>query len=210
MGFGACILVLAITLACGSPETMVVKERPSSSPQSVATIGRSRGTSIVVTLDRSSATPTPTIGAIPPARLAAADVTLKPTDAPPLISSHQAMQVIGHQGIPWALGNSWNGLPITVTAAYGVGTIAGLQHVPLPGNKMLDRVVEVPMWIIDYGSTGPLAYGGGCPGCPPDEQNHAVYAVDAESRSILVIWAYNDPENPAGRAATPDASSISQ
>ena len=59
----------------------------------------------------------------------------------------------------------------------------GDQNIPIKGtNIVLNHIEPRPRWIIDYGNV--TAYGSQA------EFNHAVYAVDVESKSVLKIWFY--------------------
>lgn len=145
------------------------------------------------------------------------ELSLRRTGEAPLITEQQAKQAIANIGVPWAMQADWDGGKVMVQATYGVGTFGqpgvngapwiGDRNIPLPNGDLLDHVDGRPMWIIDY--EGPKAYGAGCPGCPPDEYNHTVYAVDGQSVGVLKIWFYNDV-TPINGAASPTPAASPQ
>ena len=103
------------------------------------------------------------------------------------------MQVVKSFGVPFGLGGEYEGQAVNVTAAYGIGTFGhsggpgqpwiGDRNVPLKGtNTVLDHIENRPMWILDYGNV--IAYG------TQATFNHAVYAIDIQTRSVLMIWFY--------------------
>jgi len=103
------------------------------------------------------------------------------------------MQLVEDLGVPFGLGGDYLGKPVTVTAAYGLGTFGhwdpvagawiGDLHIPLKGTDIvLDHIEHRPMWILDYGNV--VAYGS------QTTFNHAVYAVDEETRTVLLAWFY--------------------
>ena len=145
--------------------------------------------------------------------------TLLRTSAPPLISRQEALHLIHNGGAPWALGGQYEGETVTIRAEYGLVTLGrpgehgrdwlGDRNIPLPTGEVLDHIERRPMWIVDYGNV--IAYGSGCPRCPPPIFNHIVYAVDAQTRAVLLSWFYKDdtfavptavaiPEEPLARA----------
>ncbi len=138
---------------------------------------------------------TPAVGEVIPLPASTpGGLTLVQTDKVPAFSQQEAMQIVHDFGIPFALGGDWEGLQVTVSAAYGLGTFGhpgppgmpwvGLQHVPLKGTDVvLDHIENRPMWILDYGN---VRAGGS-----QAEFRHAVYAVDEETRSVLTIWFYD-------------------
>ncbi|HLI51163.1 MAG TPA: hypothetical protein VKU87_05165 [Thermomicrobiaceae bacterium] len=158
--------------------------------------------------------PTPSIpvgGLIPLASASPGELSLRLTDEAPLITEQQAKQAIAKIGVPWALADNSSSSSVRVRATYGVGTFGqpgvngapwiGDRNIPLPDGERLDHVEGRPMWIIDY--KGPKAYGGGCPGCPPDVYDHTVYAVDGQSDTVLKIWFYNDGTSADGGSDIP-------
>lgn len=138
---------------------------------------------------------TPAVGEVIPLPVSTpGGLTLIQTGKAPSFSQQEAMQIVHDFGIPFALGGDWEGLQVTVSAAYGLGTFGhpgpssmpwvGLQHVPLKGTDVvLDHIENRPMWILDYGN---VRAGGS-----RAEFRHAVYAVDEETRSVLTIWFYD-------------------
>ncbi len=138
---------------------------------------------------------TPAVGeVIPLSSSTSGELTLIVTEKAPAFSQQEAMQIVHDFGIPFALGGDWEGLQVTVSATYGIGTFGrpgspglpwlGNRHAPLKGTDVvLDHIENRPMWILDYGN---VRVGGS-----RAEFRHAVYAVDEETRSVLKIWAYN-------------------
>ncbi|HUZ02869.1 MAG TPA: hypothetical protein VMU89_21215 [Thermomicrobiaceae bacterium] len=138
--------------------------------------------------------PTPAIGgviALPASQ--SGDLTLVRTTRSPTFSQQAAMQLVEDLGVPFGLGGDYLGKPVTVTAAYGLGTFGhwdpvagawiGDLHIPLKGTDIvLDHIEHRPMWILDYGNV--VAYGS------QTTFNHAVYAVDEETRTVLLAWFY--------------------
>lgn len=108
------------------------------------------------------------------------------------------MQAIADIGMPWAHGGTWENMPVTIQAYYGLATFGGLgfngvwegeRNIPLPSGEVLDHIEGRPMWIIDYGNTTFVA--GGCPDCPePPDYDHSVYAVDAATGEVWIVWGY--------------------
>ncbi len=122
------------------------------------------------------------------------ELTLIRTEKAPAFSQQEAMQIVHDFGIPFALGGEWEGLQVTVSATYGIGTFGrpggpglpwlGDRNVPLKGTDVvLDHIENRPMWILDYDN---VRAGGS-----RAEFRHAVYAVDEETRSVLKIWFYD-------------------
>jgi hypothetical protein len=145
------------------------------------------------------ATPSPAIGEpFSFSALEANAVTLVRTDGLPIITQEQAMQVVTDIGVPWGKGGTWEKGPVNVHALYGLATFGGRgsggiwqgeRNIPLPSGEILDHIELRPMWIIDYGNTTFAA--GGCPECPePPDYNHSVYAVDAETAKVWIVWGY--------------------
>ncbi len=138
---------------------------------------------------------TPAVGeVIPLPSSTSGGLTLIRTDTVPAFSQQEAMQIVHDFGIPFALGGDWEGLQVTVAAAYGLGTFGrpggpglpwlGDRYFPLKGTDVvLDHIENRPMWILDYGN---VRAGGS-----RAVFRHAVYAVDEETRSVLKIWFYD-------------------
>lgn len=121
------------------------------------------------------------------------ELTLVRTDKLATFSEQEAMQIVHDSGVPFGLGGEWLGRPVTVSAAYGIGTFGrpggpglpwlGDRHIPLKGTEViLDHIENRPMWILDYDN----AYAHGT----QVDFKHAVYAVDEETRSVLLAWFY--------------------
>ncbi len=121
------------------------------------------------------------------------ELTLVRTDKPAAFSQQEAMRIVRDSGVPFGLGGEWLGRPITVSAAYGLGTFGrpggpglpwlGDRNIPLKGTDVvLDHIENRPMWILDYDN----AYAHGT----QVDFKHAVYAVDEETRSVLLAWFY--------------------
>lgn len=153
---------------------------------------------------------TPAVGEIIPLPSSTSGgLTLVQTDKVPAFSQEEAMQIVHDLGIPFAFGGDWEGLQVTVSATYGIGTLGhpgppsmpwvGDRYFPLPGTDVvLDHIENRPMWILDYGN---VRAGGS-----QAEFRHAVYAVDEETRSVLKIWFYDVIESTI---EIPEAPSIS-
>jgi hypothetical protein len=140
------------------------------------------------------------------------ELTLIRTDEPPAFSQQEAMQIVHDFGVDVALGGERFGKPVTVSATYGIGTLGrpggpglpwlGDRNVPLKGTgTILDHVENRPMWILDYDNA--YAPAPACPGCDSLFFKHAVYAVDEQTRSVLIVWFYNQvPSNDVPTAAS--------
>ena len=180
----------------------------ASAPTSgaVAAAGSQPGSLAATTQATASATveaaPSPAVGvAIPdvgqPYELAAASVhdftLVRDAQAPPF-SLQDAMQILDDAGVPFAFGGEYQGQQVTVTAAYGIGTFGhpgigaipwiGPMHVPVPGRDIvLDHVANRPIWIVAYGNLKIPGSKG--------VYDHAAYAVDVQTRTLLYAWTYN-------------------
>jgi Tol biopolymer transport system component len=113
------------------------------------------------------------------------------TDDPPPIGVQDAMQALADVGIPWALGGTWEGRPVTIDAAFGLVTVTdGTTHIPLNTGEVLEHVTDRAAWVIDYGNVQGIIPSIAPGTAPPPRHDHAVYVVDAATRSILFIGSY--------------------
>lgn len=127
---------------------------------------------------------------LPAAATRAADLTLVPVTVAPLISKAEALQIVRDK-IPAPVVH--NNDP--VVAMYGLATFGkpgevgkpwlGDRNIPLPTGEVLDHIENRPMWILDFGNIP-----GGISSRADSGHNHVVYAVDAQTRAILLIWSY--------------------
>jgi hypothetical protein len=128
------------------------------------------------------------------------EVMLYSTFAAPLISQQEAMQAVADLGVPWALGGEYNGKTVTVAAWYGCVSFGrpgnpsqlwpGAPTIRLKDGQVLDRIEYRAMWLIDYGNV--VAHAAGSSATPGPEYNHAVYAIDAQTRTVLLTWFYQE------------------
>ncbi len=142
-------------------------------------------------------------------------MTLRRTDAPPLISLDEARKAVYNRGIIWATGGQVNGKTVNLTAAYGLvdlggrgptGEWFGSRNIPMttcdsggnctPTGKVLDHYENRPAWILDYGNTYMRVSGPPPEYCkpvactPPPPNNHSVYVIDAETRAVIEATFY--------------------
>ncbi len=144
---------------------------------------------------------TPAMGeVIPLPSSESGELTLIRTDKSPAFSEQEAMQIVHDFGVDIALGGERLGKPVTPSATYGIGILGrpggpglpwlGDRNIPLKGKGViLDHVENRPMWILDYDNA--YAPAPACPGCDSLFFKHAVYAVDEQTRSVLVVWFYD-------------------
>jgi hypothetical protein len=128
-------------------------------------------------------------------------VMLRAASDPPLISQQQAMAIIAQQ-FPWGLAGNWDGNQVTVQSWYGLGSIGqagarggwlGPLHIPLSTGQTIDHIENRPMWLLAY-SNVPGMIASVCPGCAsPPVYTHDVYAVDAQTQSLLWWASYPEP-----------------
>lgn len=125
-------------------------------------------------------------------------VSLIRTADPPLISQREAMEVVAEQ-FPWGLGGEYEGKPVSVQGWYGIGTIgspgptgwwAGDRNIPLPNGEVLDHVENRSMWLLAYDNVPGIMGSQALYGPPPPIYHHNVYAVDAQTRSIIWFASY--------------------
>jgi hypothetical protein len=140
------------------------------------------------------------------------------TTATPTISSQQALQIIyNHTGNSWALGKTFRGQPLTVTAAFGLvtsgskdsssGEWIGDRSIPIrrcpitPGGicgditQTLDHVENRLSWVIDYANVDfdvprPACLSQTCPtpsNVKNTRTNHVVYVVDIQLQALTGI-----------------------
>lgn len=129
---------------------------------------------------------------------AAADsLTLMQAAQPATMSEADALQAVANFGIPWAHGGEYDGQTVAMQAYYGLatfgkpgpnGTWIGPVHQSLPNGAVLDHIANRPMWIINYGNIVTTIHNAG----GTIVTNHAVYAVDVATRTVLRVWAYHD------------------
>ena len=126
------------------------------------------------------------------------------------------------QGVVWAGTTEYAGKQITSSSAFGLATFGraadassvsnadascagwiGLCNVPEQickdglctfTGKTITRLVDRPMWLVDFRNVTLQTSGGGCvaPCIPSTKVQHMVYAMDAETRSIIVAWGYTE------------------
>ncbi len=144
---------------------------------------------------------TPAVGeVIPLPSSKSGELTLFRTDKPPAFSQQEAMQIVHDFGVDVALGGERFGRPVTASAAYGIGTLGrpggpglpwlGDRNIPLKGTGViLDHVENRPMWILDYDNA--YAPAPACPRCDSLFFKHAVYAIDEQTRTVLIVWFYD-------------------
>jgi hypothetical protein len=204
------LIVFAIVFYHGRVEaTGTIVSAATASPMD-SFIGTPTGTSLATVVEQVDATPivtgvSDTLVPIP-ADIAHHNttgdpVTLRSVTGSPLISQQQAMAIVATQS-PWGLGGNWEGKQVTVQAWYGLGSIGyadsrgnwlGSLNIPLPSGQILDHIENRPMWLIAYGNV-PGIIASACWGCaPPPVYTHDVYAVDAQSRSIIWLASYPEP-----------------
>lgn len=149
-----------------------------------------------------------------PAIQSGPSVTFRALTTAPGISQHDAQQAIDNRGVPGAFGGAVNGKQVTATAIHGVatfghpGTRSAANGSPLSGgcvnwfgpcnlpveqcvkgvgcsrtSAVIPRLENRPMWIIDLGN---IEFRGS-----HSTFNHAVYAVDDATRSVVYAWFYN-------------------
>ncbi|HMM40867.1 MAG TPA: hypothetical protein PKA95_03105, partial [Thermomicrobiales bacterium] len=135
------------------------------------------------------------------------ELTLVSAGSTSPISVEQALRAVYDRGVPFALGAAHNWQIPTISAAFGLATFGekapdgswvGDRNIQLPRDKVLDHIENRPMWILDYGNT--TAYGSRA------RFANSVYAVDAETRAVLLIWFYNVTGKygaPGGGIGTP-------
>jgi hypothetical protein len=72
----------------------------------------------------------------------------------------------------------------------------------VPTGKFIGRLENRPMWFIEYNMESTIQYsnaGGGiigsnAGGIPKRENNRAVYALDVETKNLIMIWSYYQPD----------------
>jgi hypothetical protein len=203
------LIVFAIVFYHGRVEaTGTIVSAATASPMD-SFIGTPTGTGLATVVEQVDATPTATAVSdtqIPiPAEIAnhnttGEPVTLRSVSEPPLITQQQAMEIVA-KDFPWGHGGTWEGKEVTVQARYGLGSIGyegahgwlGDLHIPLPSGQVLDHIENRPMWLLAY-SNVPGIIASACWGCaPPPVYTHDVYAVDAQSQSIIWLASYPEP-----------------
>lgn len=137
----------------------------------------------------------------------------------PTIALPDALALIDTKGIPFALGGQYAGKTVAINATHGRATFGfaadtskvkaprggqftggcagwlGTCNIPVQQcvkgqgctltGQVIPRLENRPMWIIDYGNI--VFPTSGRPA------NHAVYAIDDQTRSVILIWGYNGP-----------------
>ena len=199
--------LLAIGIAAVIAGAVAFDGRQSSSaprPAALAALAADAGTpaatsavptAVTTLLPTKVATPVPGEVIILPAS-GPGDLTLIATDILPSITQQQAMQAVYDMGVPWGLGDSYEGKTPVISATFGLATFGsqapdgqwvGLRNIPLPSGEMLDHIESRPVWIVDYGNT--VAYGSQA------VFSNTVYAVDTATGVVVKTWFYNP--NPA-------------
>jgi hypothetical protein len=204
------LAVFAIVILHGRVEaTGTIVSAATASPMD-SFIGTPTGTGLATVVEQVDATPTATAVSdtqIPiPAEIANHNttgdpVTLRSVSEPPLITQQQAMEIVA-KDFPWGHGGTWEGKHVTVQAWYGLGSIGyadsrgnwlGSLNIPLPSGQILDHIENRPMWLIAYGNV-PGIIASACWGCATvPVYTHDVYAVDAQSRSVIWLASYPEP-----------------
>jgi len=134
----------------------------------------------------------------------------------PLIPVEVAQLSVANIGISWALGGEVDGKPIILSATYGSGTFGGYtndgknwvgpMNFPVrncssdgkctPTGQVLEHIENRLMWILDYGNAKMTAVAPPSQACksvactPVPDFNHSVYAVDALTKDVILIWFY--------------------
>jgi hypothetical protein len=186
------ILLLAGWVVLRAPSHAKSPAAMNSTPLPSIEASRQPGLLDSATAASANATPGPSVTPVPAAS-ASGELTLTPDPNAPVFSQQEAMQVVSNFGIPFALGGAYQGQVVSLAASYGIGTFGhpggpgqpwiGDVNIPLKGTStVLDHIENRPMWILDYGNI--VAYGSQA------TFNHAVYAVDIQTRSVLKIWFY--------------------
>jgi len=204
------LLVFAIVVLQGCGGTTNAAFPPAIVIPTDSVMSTPTGTSVAKAVEPVDATPTATV--VSNAPIAIPDeianrnttgdpVTLRSVTEPPLITQQQAMEIVAKLD-PWGLGGNWHGYEVTVQAWYGLGTVGrsdaggnwlGPVNIPLSPVQTLDNIKNRPIWLLAY-SNVPGVIASGCPGCPePPFYTHDVYAVDAQSESVIWFASYPQP-----------------
>lgn len=205
------LLVLAIVLLQGCGGATNAAFPPTTATPSDSVMSTPTETSPAMVVD--PATPTATIVSDAPIPIpdeianhntTGEPVTLRSVSEPPLITQQQAIAIVAAD-FPWGHGGTWEGKPVTVRAWYGLGTIGysgahgwlGSVNIPLPSGQILDHIENRQLWLLAY-SNVPGIIASTCAGCAdPPVYTHDVYAVDAQSRSIIWVASYPVPSDTA-------------
>jgi hypothetical protein len=133
----------------------------------------------------------------------------------PIASLQKARTAVFNDGMSWALGGTFNGKIVTLTAVFGLVTLGapnnggnkqgwlGPQNINIPtcssdgkcipSDTTLAHIENRPMWVLDFGNTDQPAAGQACftTPCPtPQIFNHSVYTIDDQSGAIITIDFY--------------------
>jgi hypothetical protein len=120
--------------------------------------------------------------------------TLHRAPTPPTFSEQEAIQIArSNSGAPQELGNQ-------VTAVFGLATFGrpggpglpwlGSRNVRLPNGQVLDHIEKRPMWIVDFGNVDGDSGVSRSPTSTAPRHNHIVYAVDVQTRGVVLVWSY--------------------
>jgi len=143
-------------------------------------------------------------------------LTLRRPDTPSAITQQEALDAIAATGVDWPVTGLFAGEKVTVAAVYGLGTLGnsgphltangqpsaggcmdwfGPCNIPVQKcvrgagctatGAVIGHVDNRPLWIIDVGN---VAFYGS-----HTTANHAVYAVDVATKTVVSIWSYNGP-----------------
>lgn len=124
-----------------------------------------------------------------------------------LLSENDALQAVSNMGVPFVKGGQYLGKTVTIKSYYGLVTIGspnskgewvgGPVNIPLqtcsasnqctPTGKVLDRIENRPMWLLDYGN---VAFKTSGIAGPPYHHNHSAYLVDEETKKVLLVIGY--------------------
>jgi hypothetical protein len=124
-----------------------------------------------------------------------------------ILSENDALQAVSNMGVPFAKGGQYFGKTVTIKSYYGLVTkgsrnskgewVGGPINIQLqtcsssnqctPTGKVLDRIENRPMWVVDYGN---VAFRTSGIGGTPYSHNHAAYLIDEETKEVLLVIGY--------------------